>query len=57
MVCTPSALRDHSPLTIPSQPHADSSYFGSANGSKSEVYTQVLEQARGLVYGQRNWVR
>ncbi|PWY69320.1 GAF domain nucleotide-binding protein [Aspergillus eucalypticola CBS 122712] len=37
-------------------PHADSSYFGAGNGSKSEVYTQVLEQARGLVYDQRNWV-
>ncbi|GKZ18282.1 hypothetical protein AbraIFM66951_000840 [Aspergillus brasiliensis] len=37
-------------------PHADSSYFGAGNGSKSEVYTQVLEQAQGLVYGQRNWV-
>ncbi|PYI05343.1 GAF domain nucleotide-binding protein [Aspergillus sclerotiicarbonarius CBS 121057] len=37
-------------------PHADSSYFGSANGSKSEVYTQVLDQARGLVFDQRNWV-
>ncbi|KAL3460795.1 GAF domain-like protein [Aspergillus heterothallicus] len=36
-------------------PHADSSYFGSA-GSKAEVYTQVLEQAKGLVTGQRNWV-
>ncbi|GLA24453.1 hypothetical protein AnigIFM63326_000500 [Aspergillus niger] len=37
-------------------PHADSSYFGAGNGSKSEVYTQVLEQARGLVYDQRNWL-
>ncbi|KAL4946086.1 hypothetical protein BDV06DRAFT_183548 [Aspergillus oleicola] len=37
-------------------PHADSSYFGSANGSKAEVYKQVLEQAQGLVTGQRNWV-
>ncbi|PYH41638.1 GAF domain-containing protein [Aspergillus saccharolyticus JOP 1030-1] len=36
-------------------PHADSSYFG-PNASKDEVYTQVLDQARGLVYGQRNWV-
>ncbi|KAL2793878.1 GAF domain-like protein [Aspergillus keveii] len=36
-------------------PHADSSYFGSA-GSKAEVYTQVLDQAKGLVTGQRNWV-
>ncbi|KAE8379831.1 GAF domain nucleotide-binding protein [Aspergillus bertholletiae] len=36
-------------------PHADSSYFG-ANASKSDIYTQVLEQAQGLVYGQRNWV-
>ncbi|RAK74464.1 GAF domain-containing protein [Aspergillus fijiensis CBS 313.89] len=36
-------------------PHADSSFFG-PNASKDEVYTQVLEQARGLVYDQRNWV-
>ncbi|OOO06131.1 GAF domain nucleotide-binding protein [Aspergillus flavus] len=36
-------------------PHADSSYFGE-NASKSDIYTQVLEQAQGLVYGQRNWV-
>ncbi|KAL6230287.1 hypothetical protein BDW75DRAFT_74923 [Aspergillus navahoensis] len=35
-------------------PHADSSYFGT--GSKAEIYTQVLEQAKGLVTGQRNWV-
>ncbi|KJK64128.1 GAF domain protein [Aspergillus parasiticus SU-1] len=33
-------------------PHADSSYFGE-NASKSDIYTQVLEQAQGLVYGQR----
>ncbi|OJJ58164.1 hypothetical protein ASPSYDRAFT_179417 [Aspergillus sydowii CBS 593.65] len=37
-------------------PHADSSYFGSANGSKAEIYTQVIQQAQGLVTGQRNWV-
>ncbi|KAL4920645.1 GAF domain nucleotide-binding protein [Aspergillus aurantiobrunneus] len=37
-------------------PHADSSYFGSTNSSKADVYTQVLEQAKGLVTGQRNWV-
>ncbi|KAI9367113.1 GAF domain-like protein [Aspergillus egyptiacus] len=37
-------------------PHADSSYFGSTNSSKAEIYTQVLEQAKGLVTGQRNWV-
>ncbi|RAL14318.1 GAF domain-containing protein [Aspergillus homomorphus CBS 101889] len=36
-------------------PHADSSYFG-PNASKDEVYAQVVDQARGLVYGQRNWV-
>ncbi|OJJ33758.1 hypothetical protein ASPWEDRAFT_41625 [Aspergillus wentii DTO 134E9] len=36
-------------------PHADSSYF-QPGLSKTEVYTQVLEQAQGLVYGQRNWV-
>ncbi|PLB42615.1 GAF domain-containing protein [Aspergillus candidus] len=45
-------------------PHADASYFGdasasdfgTANASKSEVYAQVLDQARGLVTGQRNWI-
>ncbi|BCS29925.1 GAF domain-containing protein [Aspergillus puulaauensis] len=37
-------------------PHADSSYFGSANGSKADIYTQVIQQAQGLVTGQRNWV-
>ncbi|THD00315.1 hypothetical protein EYZ11_000208 [Aspergillus tanneri] len=37
-------------------PHADSSYFGVTNASKSEIYAQVLEQAKGLVTGQRNWV-
>lgn len=36
--------------------HADSSTF--AHGmSKKEVYEQVLEQARALFDGQRNWVR
>ena len=35
--------------------HADSSNF--ADGmSKKEVYAQVLEQARALFDGQRNWV-
>ncbi|OJJ04238.1 hypothetical protein ASPVEDRAFT_172224 [Aspergillus versicolor CBS 583.65] len=37
-------------------PHADSSYFGSTNGTKAEIYTQVIQQAQGLVTGQRNWV-
>lgn len=36
-------------------PHADSSYFAPGL-SKKEVYEQVLEQTRGLVDGQRNWV-
>ncbi|KAJ4351155.1 uncharacterized protein N0V89_006494 [Didymosphaeria variabile] len=36
--------------------HADSSHF--ADGmSKKEVYAQVLEQAKVLFDGQRNWVR
>ncbi|KAI5210197.1 GAF domain-like protein [Aureobasidium subglaciale] len=35
--------------------HADASNFVS-NMSKQEAYTQVLEQARGLFYDQRNWV-
>lgn len=39
------------------QPHADSSYFStSQEPTKAEVYAQVLEQAKGLVTGQRNWV-
>ncbi|KAK9601972.1 hypothetical protein V6Z90_000130 [Aspergillus fumigatus] len=38
-------------------PHADSSYFStSQEPTKAEVYAQVLEQAKGLVTGQRNWV-
>ncbi|KAE8386680.1 GAF domain nucleotide-binding protein [Aspergillus alliaceus] len=36
-------------------PHADSSYFG-PSASKPEIYSQVLSQAEGLLYGQRNWV-
>ncbi|EQL30626.1 GAF protein, variant 3 [Blastomyces dermatitidis ER-3] len=36
-------------------PHADSSYFAPGL-SKAEVYSQVLEQAKGLLDGQRNWV-
>ncbi|PTU19877.1 hypothetical protein P175DRAFT_0502053 [Aspergillus ochraceoroseus IBT 24754] len=36
-------------------PHADSSYFA-CNASKADIYKQVLEQTRGLVTGQRNWV-
>ncbi|QKX56846.1 uncharacterized protein TRUGW13939_03953 [Talaromyces rugulosus] len=36
-------------------PHADSSYFA-AGSSKDQVYEQVLEQAQGLLTGQRNWV-
>jgi hypothetical protein len=35
--------------------HADASNFVS-DVSKQEAYTQVLEQARGLFYEQRNWV-
>ncbi|KAE8556988.1 hypothetical protein EYB25_001694 [Talaromyces marneffei] len=36
-------------------PHADSSFFA-AGASKEEVYVQVIDQATGLVTGQRNWV-
>ncbi|KAI0575497.1 gaf domain nucleotide-binding protein [Pyrenophora tritici-repentis] len=36
--------------------HADSSSFASGM-SKKEVYAQVLEQARSLFDGQRNWER
>lgn len=35
--------------------HAEASTFGSGL-SKREVYAQVLEQARALFDGQRNWV-
>ena len=35
--------------------HADSSHF-EAGLTKKEVYEQVLEQARALFDGQRNWV-
>ncbi|KAL2033178.1 hypothetical protein VTO58DRAFT_106350 [Aureobasidium pullulans] len=35
--------------------HADASNFDS-NVSKQEAYAQVLEQARGLFFEQRNWV-
>ncbi|KAJ5440012.1 Free methionine-R-sulfoxide reductase [Penicillium daleae] len=34
-------------------PHADSSYF--YGQTKAEVYSQLLDQAKGLVDGQRNW--
>ncbi|KAK2790389.1 hypothetical protein FQN52_005657 [Onygenales sp. PD_12] len=37
------------------QPHADSSYFPPGL-PKAEVYSQVLEQAKALVDGQRNWI-
>ncbi|EAW11654.1 GAF domain-containing protein [Aspergillus clavatus NRRL 1] len=38
-------------------PHADSSYFASSGqASKADIYEQLLEQAKGLVTGQRNWV-
>lgn len=40
---------------ITEKPHADSSYFPPGL-SKDEVYTQMIEQARGLIHGQRNWV-
>ncbi|ODH45775.1 hypothetical protein GX48_08140 [Paracoccidioides brasiliensis] len=35
-------------------PHADSSYFAPGL-SKAEVYSQLLEQAKVLLDGQRNW--
>jgi L-methionine (R)-S-oxide reductase len=35
-------------------PHADSSYF--YGQTKEEVYSQLLDQAKGLLDGQRNWV-
>ncbi|KAF7887583.1 hypothetical protein EAF00_009877 [Botryotinia globosa] len=35
--------------------HADSSTF-KADISKAEAYAQVLDEARGLIDGQRNWV-
>lgn len=36
--------------------HADASNFHS-NVTKAEAYAQVLEQAKALMDGQRNWVR
>jgi hypothetical protein len=38
------------------QVHADASDFAEGM-TKKEVYAQVLEQARILFDGQRNWVR
>ncbi|KAJ5386482.1 Free methionine-R-sulfoxide reductase [Penicillium cosmopolitanum] len=35
-------------------PHADSSYF--FGSTKAEIYPQLLDQTRGLLSGQRNWV-
>lgn len=41
---------------MPLQVHADASNF--AQGvTKEEAYKQVLMQAEGLFYEQRNWVR
>jgi hypothetical protein len=37
------------------QVHADASNFASGV-SKEEAYEQVMLQAEGLFYGQRNWV-
>ncbi|EZF30642.1 hypothetical protein H101_05727 [Trichophyton interdigitale H6] len=37
-------------------PHADSSYFP-AGSSKEDIYKQVVEQTKGLIEGQRHWVR
>lgn len=36
--------------------HADATDFGAAMG-KEEVYKMLLLQARGVLDGQRNWVR
>ncbi|KAJ5887793.1 hypothetical protein N7495_007834 [Penicillium taxi] len=36
-------------------PHADASYF-TPGQTKADIYTQVLEQTKGLLDGQRNWV-
>ncbi|KAJ5925516.1 hypothetical protein N7454_008155 [Penicillium verhagenii] len=36
-------------------PHADASYFFPGS-SKADIYQQVLDQAEGLLSGQRNWV-
>lgn len=36
------------------QPHADSSYF--FGSTKAEIYPQLLDQTKGLLSGQRNWV-
>lgn len=36
--------------------HAEASIFASGQ-TKAQVYARVLEQARALFDGQRNWVR
>ncbi|KAJ6011547.1 hypothetical protein N7451_002959 [Penicillium sp. IBT 35674x] len=36
-------------------PHADASYFFPGS-SKAEIYEQMLDQTKGLLSGQRNWV-
>lgn len=38
------------------QVHADATNFG-GNLGKEEVYEMLLLQAKGLLDGQRNWVR
>jgi len=40
---------------MPNEVHAEASNFAT-NVSKKEAYAQVLEQARALFEGQRNWV-
>lgn len=45
----------HEAGTDSAQVHADASNFQDGI-TKEEVYEQVLLQAEGLCYGQRNWV-
>jgi len=49
------SLFNNSATVSTKMPHADSSFF-SPGSSKEQVYEQLLEQARGLVADQRNWI-
>lgn len=53
LILLPSPRQD---VNRPRQVHADASNFA-AGVTKDEAYEQVLLQAEGLFYEQRNWVR
>jgi len=52
---TQTSQKSLSTILTASEVHADASNFASGV-SKKEAYEQVLEQARALFDGQRNWV-